>query len=167
MQPNLKELKQFLFFSSNKEWRGGGGKPSFLQRDPVLSGISCAETGTAKCSFQGWDLWAVGSLGGCQPVLAELARCGVRGGECASRASAGSSGTHLPAATLSWGCLVPMATACQLGRAASHCLHSIPLGCLSLFQLFQGLCADTLRANSTAAFSHLTSLPGLCLGEAD
>lgn len=167
MQPNLKELKQFLFFSSNKERRGGGGKPSFLQRDPVLSGISCAETGTGKCSFQGWDLWDVGSLGGCQPVLAELACCSVCGGKCASRASAGSSGTHLPAATLSWGCLVPMDTACQLGRAASHCLCSIPLGCLSLYELFWGLCADTLRANSTAAFSHLTSLQGLCLGEAD
>lgn len=44
----------FLFFGSMKSGKEGrGGKPPFLQRGTVVSGVTCTGAGTVKCSFQG------------------------------------------------------------------------------------------------------------------
>lgn len=173
----------FLFFGSNKEWRGAeGGKPPFLQRGTVVSGVSCTETGMGKCSFQGCIPTRSSGLQGCwedaslcwQSCYTAACLLGTQvefpslhGRKCAGRASAGSGGVYLPAAMLSWGLLVPRASTKQLGMAASCCLSSIPMDCLSLFELFWGLSVDTLRANSSPAFHCVKSVLGLCPGEAD
>lgn len=145
--------------------RSTEGETLFLQRGTVVSGVSCTETGTGKRSFQG-----------CLPTRA--LGCGIAGRmpACASRASllwhacprsrvnshhhtaeraggvcTSSSGIYLPVAVLCWGHLIPRATTKQLGRAASCCLSSIPGDRPSPFELFWGLCIDTLKANPTTS----------------
>lgn len=50
---------------SGGEGEEGNPPASFLQRGTVVSGVSCAETGTGKCSFQGCVPTRTSGLQGC------------------------------------------------------------------------------------------------------
>lgn len=142
------------------------GKPPFLQRGSMVSGVSYIETGTGKCSFQGcvltgscglWSCWEDASMCLAEPLCVQWHTCWGSRFNChhcmAQGVLAGQAQTAVePPCLLPCSPGAPLVTRTavkHLGRAASCHLCSIPMHCLSQSELFWSLCIGPPRADSS------------------